>query len=229
MPISDELRLSVTSRPTFKKDLLEMIVSLFVMSFGVVLSVKACQGASPIASLPNVISQWSGFSLGVTLFAVYSICIIIEWAIIRDRKKILMTASQLPFTIIFSLFVDLVEMCVDSWVVTDLFQQWVLVVLSTAIIGFGIVLEVDANVSMLADDGLVLAIHRVTKVRLDKVMMAFDIVFVATAFILSYILFQDFVGVGLGTIFAGVTLGIFIRIFTKIVKGYIRKDGSIDD
>lgn len=215
------------SRPTFKKDMLEMIVSLLVISFGVVLSVKACQGASPIASLPNVISQATGFSLGLTLFAVYFICIVLEWAIIRDRKRILLTLSQLPFTVIFSVFVDLVEMAVDPWVVTSLVEQWVLVVISTAIIGFGIVLEVDANISMLADDGLVLAIHQTTKIRLDKVMMVFDIVFVASAFVLSYTVFHDFVGVGLGTIFAGVTLGMFIRIFTKVVKGYIRKDGNI--
>ena len=89
MAISDNLRLSVTSRPTFKKDLLEMIVSLLVMSVGVVLSVKAVQGASPIASLPNVVSQATGLSLGMTLFIVYSMCIILEWALIRDRKRIL--------------------------------------------------------------------------------------------------------------------------------------------
>ena len=80
---------------------------------------------------------------------------------------------------------------------------------------------------MLADDGLVLAISQVTKVRLDKVMIIFDIVFVASAFIVSYAVFQDFVGVGWGTIFAGITLGLFVRFFTKIVKGYIRRDGNI--
>ena len=206
-----------------------MIVSLLVMSVGVVLSVKAVQGASPIASLPNVVSQATGLSLGMTLFIVYSMCIILEWALIRDRKCILMTLSQLPFTLIFSMFVDLVEMLVDPWVVTGLLEQWALVVLSTAIIGFGIVLEVDANVSMLADDGLVLAIHQVTRIRLDKVMWVFDIVFVASAFIISYLVFHDFVGVGLGTIFAAITLGLFVRLFTKVVKGYIRKDGNIDD
>ena len=80
---------------------------------------------------------------------------------------------------------------------------------------------------MLADDGLVLAISQVTKVRLDKVMIIFDICFVASAFIVSYVAFHGFVGVGWGTIFAGITLGLFVRLFTKVVKGYIRKDGSI--
>ena len=46
----------VMQRPTFRKDLIEMIVSVLVMSFGVVLTVKASMGASPIVSLPNVIS-----------------------------------------------------------------------------------------------------------------------------------------------------------------------------
>ena len=202
----------VTARPTFKKDLLEMIVSVLVMSFGVVLTVKAQMGASPIVSLPNVLSNVVGLSLGTTVFIVYFILILIEWALIRDRSRILLTLSQLPFTMLFSLFVDLIVWMLGGWVISGPVEQWVLVIVGTAIIGFGCVLEIDANISMLADDGLVLAISQVTKV---------------SAFIVSYVAFHDFVGVGWGTIFAGITLGLFVRFFTKIVKGYIRKDGSI--
>ena len=128
---------------------------------------------------------------------------------------------------LFSVFVDLIVWMLGGWVVSGPVEQWVLVIVGTAIIGFGCVLEIDANISMLADDGLVLAISQVTKVRLDKVMIIFDICFVASAFIVSYAAFHDFVGVGWGTIFAGITLGLFVRLFTKVVKGYIRKDGSI--
>ena len=59
-------------------------------------------------------------------------------------------------------------------------------------------------------------------------MIIFDVVFVASSFILSYAVFQEFVGVGLGTIVAGFTLGLSVKLFTRIVKGYIRKDGNID-
>ena len=163
----------VTARPTFKKDLLEMIVSVLVMSFGVVLTVKAQMGASPIVSLPNVLSNVVGLSLGTTVFIVYFILILIEWALIRDRSRILLTLSQLPFTMLFSLFVDLIVWMLGGWVISGPVEQWVLVIVGTAIIGFGCVLEIDANISMLADDGLVLAISQVTKVRLDKVMIIF--------------------------------------------------------
>lgn len=217
----------ITARPTFRKDLVEMIISVLVMSFGVVLTVKAQMGASPIVSLPNVLSGVVGMSLGTTVFIVYFILILIEWALIRDRSRILLTLSQLPFTMLFSVFVDLIVWMLGGWVVSGPVEQWVLVIVGTAIIGFGCVLEIDANISMLADDGLVLAISQVTKVRLDKVMVIFDICFVASAFIVSYAAFHDFVGVGWGTIFAGITLGLFVRLFTKVVKGYIRKDGSI--
>ena len=217
----------ITARPTFRKDLVEMIVSVLVMSFGVVLTVKAQMGASPIVSLPNVLSGVVGMSLGTTVFIVYFILILIEWALIRDRSRILLTLSQLPFTMLFSVFVDLIVWMLGGWVVSGPVEQWVLVIVGTAIIGFGCVLEIDANISMLADDGLVLAISQVTKVRLDKVMVIFDICFVASAFIVSYVAFHGFVGVGWGTIFAGITLGLFVRFFTKVVKRYIRKDGSI--
>ena len=217
----------VTQRPTFRKDLLEMVVSVLVMSFGVVLTVKASMGASPIVSLPNVLSSVFGLSLGTMIFIVYSIFIVMEWAIIRDRGRILLTLSQLPFSMLFSVFVDLIVWCLGSWEVSGPLEQWALIVVGTAIIGFGCVLEIDADISILADDGLVLTISRATRVRLDKVMIIFDIVFVASAFIVSYAVFQDFVGVGWGTIFAGLTLGLLVRFFTKIVKTYIRRDGNI--
>lgn len=204
-----------------------MVVSVLVMSFGVVLTVKASMGASPIVSLPNVLSSVFGLSLGTMIFIVYSIFIVMEWAIIRDRGRILLTLSQLPFSMLFSVFVDLIVWCLGSWEVSGPLEQWALIVVGTAIIGFGCVLEIDADISMLADDGLVLTISRATRVRLDKVMIIFDIVFVASAFIVSYAVFQDFVGVGWGTIFAGLTLGLFVRFFTKIVKTYIRRDGNI--
>ena len=217
----------ITARPTFKTDLVEMVVSVLVMSLGVVLTVKAQMGASPIVSLPNVLSNVMGISLGTTVFIVYFLLILIEWALIRDRSRILLTLSQLPFTMLFSLFVDLIVWLLGGWTVSGPLEQWLMVIGGTAIIGLGCVLEIDANISMLADDGLVLAISQVTKVRLDKVMVIFDICFVATAFVVSYVAFHGFVGVGWGTIFAGITLGLFVRLFTKIVKRYIRKDGSI--
>lgn len=217
----------VTKRPTFRKDLLEMVVSVFVMSFGVVMTVKASMGASPIVSLPNVLSSVLGMSLGTTVLIVYMAFIVIQWAIIRDRSRILLTFSQLPFTMLFSLFVDLIVWMLGGWDVSGPVERWALVIAGTAVIGFGAVLEIDANISMLADDGLVLAVSRATGVRLDKVMMLFDVLFVASAFIVSYVVFHDFVGVGWGTIFAGVTLGLFVRLFTRVVKGYIRRDGSL--
>ena len=139
-----------------------------------------------------------------------------------------MTLTQLPFTMIFSGLVDLIEMVWGPWVATDLAMQWFLVIASVFVIGFGVVLQIDANISLLADDGLVLAIHEVTRIPVSKVMIMFDITFVAAAFILSWVVFHDFVGVGLGTIFAGITLGLSVKLFTKVVKGYIRKDGNVE-
>ena len=217
----------VTSRPTFRKDMVEMIVSVFILSFGVVLTVKAGMGASPIVSLPTVLSHVWGLSMGTMIFIVYTAFILIEWALIRDRGRIVLTLSQLPFSMLFSLFVDLIVWMLAGWDVSGDLERWILVIVGTAVIGFGCVLEIDANISMLADDGLVLAISQATRVRLDKVMIIFDVIFVASAFAVSYAAFHGFVGVGWGTIFAGITLGMFVRLFTKVVKGHIRKDGNI--
>lgn len=210
-----------------KKDYFEMIVSIFLMSFGVVLSVKAGLGSSPISSLPYVVTLATGVSLGTTMLVVYSFFVLLQWVLLRDRKIIPSMLTQIPFTILFSIFVDIIVYALEPWHVVGVAAQWVVMVLSTMVVAIGIVLEIDANVSMLADDGLVLAIHCVTKLSIGKSLILFDILFILSAFAASLLIFDGFVGVGLGTIFMGITQGLFVNVFSKFVRKYVRPDGHL--
>ncbi len=222
--------------PTFFRDdmkvadLIEITLAVLILSFGVVLSTKAGLGTSPVSSLPYVISLGSGISLGITILAVYTVLVAIQWILLRRKgmKRIMMTVTQLPFTVLFGLFVDLIENTLSGWTIDGAAMQWIAMLLSMIIIAFGVTMEIDADVSMLADDGLVLALHETTGIPLDKVLVIFNLGFVSAAFILSFILFDGMYGVGVGTLISMVGIGAFVRPSTKIIKRYIRPDGHLD-
>lgn len=222
--------------PTFFRDdmkvadLIEITLAVLILSFGVVLSTKAGLGTSPVSSLPYVISLGSGISLGITILAVYTVLVAIQWILLRRKgmKRIMMTVTQLPFTVLFGLFVDLIENTLSGWTIDGAAMQWIAMFLSMIIIAFGVTMEIDADVSMLADDGLVLALHETTGIPLDKVLVIFNLGFVSAAFILSFILFDGMYGVGVGTLISMVGIGAFVRPSTKFIKRYIRPDGHLD-
>ncbi len=217
---------AIRTKPT-KLDVAEMVLSVFVMAFGVVLTVKSCQGVGPISSLPYVLSEVFGLTLGTLTFIVYVCFILIQWAIYRDRGMYLRTLSQLPFTLIYSLFVDLIQMGLSSWTVEGLAMQWLVILAALFLTALAIVMEVDANVSMLADDGLILAVHRATRVPFDRCVILVNISFVVSAFLISWFVLGGLYGVGLGTIFVGVAQGFVVKGLTPLFKRY-RKGGHLD-
>ncbi len=191
----------------------KFLLGLYVMSLGVVLSVKSDMGTSPISSLPLVISLATGFSLGTTLMVVHSVFILIQCFIVRDRKSILLTLIQVPVTLGLSIFTDINVVFLDWLTPNGIVWESVIMVLSSILIGLGIAWEIDSNVSMVADDGLVWRIHLVTGVKINAIITIFYAAFVSVAIVISYLEFGSIVGVGIGTVFLAFTVGIFAQFF----------------
>lgn len=210
-------------------DIAESIVAMMIIAAGVILSAKASLGTSPVASFPYVLSLGTGYSLGTTIFIVYAVFVLCQLIIYRkDRHRQISVLSQLPYTMIFSGFVDIIEMMLTGWTLEGPAECWIAAFSSIILIAFGVTLEVDANVSMLADDGFVLALHEATGIRFGMVTIIFNVSFVTAAFALSYALFREFDGVGVATLLAMVFIGLFVNFFTKVVKKYIRTTGYLD-
>lgn len=90
-----------------------------------------------------------------------------------------------------------------------------------------IAMEADANVSMLPDDGLMLAVHRATRIPLGRSIIVINIVSVALAFALSLGMLGGFYGVGLGTIFMMVAQGYVVKALTPVFRR-VRRNGHLD-
>lgn len=91
------------------------------------------------------------------------------------------------------------------------------VVAGSAILGFGVAVEVAPNVLVVPGEGIVRAISIVTHKRLGSVKRVFDCSLVLLAVVFSLTLFGCLRGVGAGTIISAFIVGGFVNFYNKHV------------
>lgn len=199
------------------KNYVILIIGLFIMSFGVALSVKSDLGTTPISCIPNVLNYAVPLSLGMITIIFNFLLIVIQVVILKSnfQKKQWM---QIVVTIIFGYFIDFALYILSPVVPSDYLSQWLLCIISCFIIALGVYIEVSSNAIMLPGEGVSLAIRYVTHIEFGKIKTAFDTSNVILGAILSLALYGTFQGIGLGTILAGIVVGYIIRFYRKIFE-----------
>ncbi|MFA6680264.1 MAG: DUF6198 family protein [Candidatus Methanomethylophilaceae archaeon] len=191
------------------------IIALILMAFGVILATKANLGTSPISSVPYVTSLKLPLTIGEATIVMNIIFVIIEFVILKKafRKKDL---TQFITVIIFSISCD-IFMISFYWIdITTYKYQWLLVIVSTMILAFGVSMEVAANISMMPGEFLVKIIALHTKTDFGKIKVCFDITLITISIIMSLFFFGYLNGVHEGTIFTAIATGFIVRFFNKI-------------
>lgn len=198
------------------KRYLFLFTGLFIMAFGVAISTKANLGISPVSCVPYIISLGVPFTMGEVTIMMHVLFIILQIILLKkDFKPI--QFLQLGIAVVFGAFTDF-----NLWLVSFLgiapgnyFVQWIFCLLSFVIIGFGVNLEVKANVVMLAGEGLMLAISKVFHIEFGKVKVGFDCSQVILGVIISFCLFHSLQGIREGTIAAAIAVGCCVRFYSK--------------
>lgn len=197
-----------------------LLIGLFIMSFGVALSVKSNLGTTPISCIPNVLKYALPLSLGTITIIFNFLLVIIQVIILKNefqRKQWL----QVILTIFFGYFIDLALYILTPLQATGYISKWILCIISCFIIAFGVYLEVVSNAIVLPGEGVSLAVRHVTKIEFGKLKTAFDSSNVIIGGILSLALYGTFQGIGLGTIFAGIVVGYIVRFYRTIIEKII--------
>ena len=86
------------------------VMGLYFLAVGIVLIVRSALGTTPISSVNYVLSLNSPLSLGTWTFIVNTLLIIGQFWLIRENKNrqdIIEILLQLPFSFIFSAFIDI--------------------------------------------------------------------------------------------------------------------------
>lgn len=203
---------------TLAKRIFLLLLGLFIMAFGVALSVKANLGTSPISSLPYVLSLIFPWSMGAFTMLMNSLLVLSQVFLLK-RDFRLMQVLQIPIVLLFSLFTDLTLSMVSARsYVTGYPQQMVLCLVSILVVAFGVFLEVKAKLSYMAGEGVVIAVVRVFKREFGKVKIGFDSTLVVLALICSLAMLHEVRGIREGTVLAALLVGFVIRLFNRHLK-----------
>lgn len=192
-----------------------LIIGLFIMSFGVALSVISDLGTTPISCIPNILKYAIPLSLGTITIIFNFMLIIIQFMILGkdfQRKQWM----QILVTIIFGYFIDFALYILSPLHPETYIAQWIFCIISCFIIALGVYFEVKSNAIVLPGEGVSLAVRHVTKMEFGKIKTLFDSSNVIIGALLSILLYGTFRGIGLGTIFAGIVVGYIVRFYRKI-------------
>lgn len=208
----------MTNKTELIKRYIFLLVGLFDNGLGVSFITKAGLGTSPITSIPYTLSL--GFTPTVGMFTlVFNIFLVILQVILLRRNFQLQNLLQLPIIALFSFFIDLTMSLLGFMQPETYAMKIVSLIVGCLILGFGVFMEMVANVAMLPGEATVRAVSDVFSTDFGKTKIAFDSSMTVIAAILSFIMFKHLDGVREGTIVAAILVGFIARLFKKYIGG----------
>lgn len=208
----------MTNKTELIKRYIFLLAGLFASGLGVSFITKTGLGTSPITSIPYTLSL--GFTPTVGMFTlVFNIFLIILQVILLRRNFQLQNLLQLPIIALFSFFIDLTMSLLGFMQPETYAMKIVSLIVGCLILGFGVFMEMVANVAMLPGEATVRAVSDVFSTDFGKTKIAFDSSMTVIAAILSFIMFKHLDGVREGTIVAAILVGFIARLFKKYIGG----------
>lgn len=185
---------------TLLKRTLCFCFGLAVNSFGIALITRSGLGTTQISSLPYV---WSlatpAVSYALATFIVNMGFFALE-AVLAGRKFFPLQLFQVAANIVFSSFLGIWVNVLAIWRPQALPFQIFGVLAGCCILGAGIAIECAPHLTYVPGEGIVRVLADILDKRLGTVKLAFDAVLVISAIVLSFAVFGELQGVGIGTI-----------------------------
>ena len=204
-----------------KKEVLKryfiFLIGIYINSFGISFITKAALGTSPISSVPYVLSLGFWPTMGEFTIALSLLLILLQIALLGKKFK-KASLLQIPVSIVFGYFIDW-SMLLLEWVNPQEYLMKILFLLiGCVILGFGVFLEVAADVVMRPGESFVQAVTIRFRTDFGITKVCFDASMAGSALVISLILFHGVIGVREGTIVAALTVGLIAKLFGKALK-----------
>lgn len=193
------------------------LIGLFINSLGVSLITKANLGTSPISSIPYVLSLEFPWSMGV--FTILFNVLLVLFQLILLRKKFKPEYwLQIPVAILFGWFIDLTMMLLGWMNPQGYLLEAVSLLIGCAVLGFGVYLEVLADVVMLPGESFVRSIVATWHTDFGITKICFDASMTVIAGVMSLFFFHGLQGVREGTIVAALLVGFIARLLGRWLR-----------
>ena len=199
------------------------IAGLFIAALGVAFSTKAGLGTSPVASVPYTVSLMSGLlTFGGWLNLLSVIQISVEVLLLRSRCNPAEILIQTVLAFAYGYMTDCSCMLIEGLRVDSYPSQFLCMLASCFILGFGIWLQFMGRVAMLPGEAMNRAISTVTGKRYENIKIFFDVFYIVLSAVLGILFLGGLRGVREGSIIAAVLIGNIIKGYNHIWNRFIR-------
>lgn len=202
---------------SLRKRIILFFAGLFIAGMGVALNTRPGLGPSPITSLPYVLTFALPLTLGTITVIVNILFLLAQVAILRKRFTWFML-MQLPTLLFFGCFIDLGMYLTGFFIPENYFLRISEEILGCAVLAYGIICLLAADISLMPGDGLIKVIAQEYNFAYGAVKMCFDMSIVASAIIFSLCYFGNITGVREGTLVAAFLVGFIIKKQQNTVK-----------
>ena len=194
---------------------LKFAAGVMVAGFGVALSTQAGLGATPISSVPWVLTFVTPLSYGTLTLIINIFFVLAQVAILRRRFPIFQFL-QILATALFGLCIDL-GMWLSRPFVTEVYVfQVAMLVVGAAVLAVGILLQVRSDFLCIPGDALVKVASREFGLPLSRLKTTLDGSLTLVALVTSALSLGRIEGVREGTILSVFLGGTFIGLFSKV-------------
>lgn len=206
-----------------------LLISLFVMTFGVALCVRSALGSSVISTIPFVMTLageeglTGPLTIGEWTYVMNFVLVGIQILILRKNFEPTQL-FQLIIGFLFGWLLDLNMSLTSIFPTSEITGQIASQFVGCTVLGAGIAFEIKCGSVTMPGEGLPAAICKVTGKPFAKIKIIVDVTLVAIAVILGYVYFQRWLWqvVGIGTLFAMVYVGMVVKIITPRIKWFDR-------
>lgn len=171
-----------------------LLISLYFMTLGVVLSIKSCLGSSVISSLPLSCSLAGGMgkmpALTVGGYTIIMNFVLVALQILVLRRQFNpLQLFQLVIGFVFGWMIDVNMWLTSALQCESLWMQGIVQFAGCTVMAFGIAMEVKCGSVTMPGEGITVALSRVTGMAFPKMKIIVDTSLVVLAVISSFIFF----------------------------------------
>lgn len=199
-----------------------LLLSLDLMTAGVVLCVKSCLGSSVISSLPLVCSLAGEASLAPALTIgdytiIMNFVLVFCQILVLRRRFEFVQLFQLVIGFFFGWLIDLNMTLFSSLECDTLYSQAAAQLIGCTVMGVGIAFEVRCGSVTMPGEGISIAVSKVTRQPFAKVKICVDTLLVLLAIGACHCFFGVWLWnvIGPGTLFAMIYVGLIVKFVAR--------------
>ncbi len=186
-------------------------LGVILAGLGVACSTQAGLGATPISSVPWVLTTVTPLSYGTLTLCMNLLFVLGQFLILR-RAFQPFQLWQIPATALFGLCIDLGMWMTRPFITHVYLAQIAFLLIGAALLASGIVCQVLSDFLCVPGDALVKTVSNTFHIKLPRAKMTFDATLTLVALTLSILFCHTIIGIREGTILSVFLVGFFVGL-----------------